>query len=111
SFFNLSAMEASLEFLLGTGVETVWRHNRALIAQMAERLPHDRCLLASPAGEDQSGPFACIKARHANKTAQVFEELRRAGVIVTWREGMLRVAPHLFSSERDIDRLLTVLSA
>jgi len=42
---------------------------------------------------------------------KVFERLRAAQVFVSLREGALRISPHLYNSERDIDRLLTVLAA
>jgi selenocysteine lyase/cysteine desulfurase len=111
SFFNLSAFEASLEFLLRAGVETIWQHNCKLIAQLIERLPLDRCVLASPATADERGPFACVKARKPEETSQLYDKLQKARVIIGLREGALRIAPHLFNSERDIDRLLSVLAA
>jgi cysteine desulfurase/selenocysteine lyase len=110
SFLNLSAMEASLEFLLRVGVHTVWEHNRALLAEMIRRLPSDRCVLATPADPDARGPYACIASRRPEGTAALFEKLQKAGVSVALREGALRVSPHLYNSERDIDRLLTVLA-
>ena len=108
SFFNLAAMEASLEFLLRAGVETVWEHNRRLLGEMLERLPLDRCVLASPRDAAARGPYACIAARSPEKTAALYQKLRAANVIVSLREGALRVAPHLYNTERDIDRLLAV---
>jgi selenocysteine lyase/cysteine desulfurase len=110
SFLNLAAMEASLEFVLRAGVHTVWEHNRALLAEMIRRLPSDRCVLASPADPDARGPYACIATRRPDATAALFEKLQKAGAVVALREGALRIAPHLYNSERDIDRLLTVLA-
>ena len=110
SFFNLSAMDASLEFLLRVGVETVWEHNRRLIGEMIARLPLDRCVLASPGDPAARGPYACVAARSAEKTAALYQKLRQANVIVSLREGALRVAPHLYNTERDIDQLLAVLA-
>ncbi|MGO9642459.1 MAG: aminotransferase class V-fold PLP-dependent enzyme, partial [Candidatus Acidiferrales bacterium] len=63
SFFNLAAMEASLEFIHRTGVETIWRHIRGLIDELVRRLPLDRCVLASPAEPDARGPFVCVQPR------------------------------------------------
>jgi len=110
SFFNLAAMEASLELLLRASVEAVWEHNRRLLGEMMERLPLDRCVLASPPEPEERGPFVCVAARSAEKTAALYESLRAAKVIVSLREGTLRVAPHLYNTERDIDRLLAVLA-
>jgi cysteine desulfurase / selenocysteine lyase len=110
NFLNLSALDASLEFLLRAGVETVWNHVQRLIAEIVARLPLDRCVLASPAEASARGPYICVAPRKAEKAPQLFEQLRQAGVFVSLREGALRVAPHLYNSERDIDRLLSILS-
>lgn len=110
SFFNLAAMDASLEFLHRVGVETVWEHNNRLLGEMIERLPLDRCVLASPRDPAERGPYACIAARSLEKTATLYEKLHAANVIVSLREGALRVAPHLYNTERDLDRLLGVLA-
>jgi selenocysteine lyase/cysteine desulfurase len=110
SFSNLAAMDASLALLLRVGVETVWDHARRLIAMMIDRLPRDRYVLASPASADERGSYACLAARKPEMTGQMFERLRAAQVHVSLREGALRISPHLYNSERDIDRLLAVLT-
>ena len=110
SYFNLAAMDASLEFLLRVGPETVAAHNARLMAQLYERLPRDRCLPASPLEPARRGPFACFAARTPEKTAALGERLRLENIFVSLRENRLRVSPHLFNSERDIDRLIAVIT-
>jgi cysteine desulfurase/selenocysteine lyase len=110
SFFNLAPMQTSLEFILRAGVSTIWEHVRGLTAQIVERLPLDRCVLASPAHQDARGPYVCVAARKSEQTPQLYEKLRAAGVIVSLREGALRIAPHLYNTERDVDRLIKVLT-
>jgi cysteine desulfurase/selenocysteine lyase len=109
SFTNLAAMDASLALLLRIGVQAVWEHSRRLTAMMIDRLPRDRFVLASPAAADARGTYASVAARNQDKTAQLFEKLRAARIFVSLREGTLRISPHLYNSERDIDRLLAVL--
>jgi cysteine desulfurase / selenocysteine lyase len=111
SFSNLAAMNASIELLLRIGIETVWEHTRGLIEMMIERLPRDRCVLASPASSVERGSYACIAARKPEKTAELFQRLQKANVIVSLREGALRISPHLYNSEGDINRLLMLLAA
>jgi selenocysteine lyase/cysteine desulfurase len=108
SFFNLAAMEASLEFVLRAGVETIWRHNNALVEQMYSALPRDRCVAASPAAPEMRGPYGCFAARNPEKTQALYEKLCAAKVVTGLREGHIRVAPHLYNSERDVDKLLSV---
>jgi selenocysteine lyase/cysteine desulfurase len=110
SFFNLTAMEASLDFILRAGVDTIWNHNAALVHQTIERLPRDRCVLTSPADAAAHGPFVCFAARSAEKTRALFEKLKAENVVVALRENSIRVAPHLYNTPRDIDRLISVIS-
>ncbi len=110
SFLNLAAMEASVEFLLRVGVETVWDHNRKLLDELIERLPLDSCILASPRDSTACGPYVCIAARRAERTAQLYQKLRQANVIVGLREGALRIAPHLYNRASDVERLLALLT-
>jgi selenocysteine lyase/cysteine desulfurase len=110
NFFNLAPMEASLAFLLRVGVNTVWEHCRSLTAQVVERLPVDRCVLASPAEPKARGQYICVAARKSERTPELYEKLRAAGVFVSLREGALRIAPHLYNNERDNDRLIRTLT-
>lgn len=111
NFINLSAMDASLDFLHGVGVRTVWQHNRELIREIVERLPRDRCILASPAEEERRGPYVCVAARKREGTPALYQKLCEAQVIVSLRENALRIAPHLYNTPLDVDRLLAVLAA
>jgi selenocysteine lyase/cysteine desulfurase len=107
---QLAAMEASLELLLRLGIDTVREHNEALVRQLLERLPRDRCIPASPGEAAARGPFVCVAARSEEKTRVLHEKLRAAKIFVSLRENALRVAPHLFNTPGDIDRLLAVLA-
>jgi cysteine desulfurase/selenocysteine lyase len=111
SYFNLSAMVVSLELVLRIKPETVEAHNRGLIELMFERLPKDRCVPASPLDPARRGPYACFAARTAEKTAALYEKLRANNVFVSLREENLRISPHLFNTERDIDKLIAVVTA
>ncbi len=110
SFFNLAAMEASLEFVARVGAQTVWEHNLALIEHLITRLPVDRMVLASPREAERRGPYACVRARQPERTKELYEKLRAEKIYVSLREGSLRVSPYLYNIERDIDRLIAVLS-
>ncbi|HEY2352822.1 MAG TPA: aminotransferase class V-fold PLP-dependent enzyme [Candidatus Acidoferrum sp.] len=111
SYFNLAPWAVSLEFVLRMKPETVMAHNRALMEMMFDRLPKDRCVPASPLDAARRGPYACFTARTPEKSAALYEKLREANVFVSLREGNLRVSPHLFNTERDIDKLIAVVTA
>ena len=110
SFFNLAVMEASLEYVLRAGPETVWKHNNALVSQLFERLPVDRCIVSSPLDEHLRGPYGCFAGRSKEKTDALYKRLREAKIFTSLRGNAIRVAPYLYNSERDIDRLIAVIS-
>jgi len=108
--FNLAAMDASVELVSRMGPERVAAHNSRLIDFMYEHLPKDRCIPASPLDAAKRGPYGCFSARGREKTTELYQRLREENVIVSLREGNIRVSPHLYNTERDIDRLIRVIT-
>jgi cysteine desulfurase / selenocysteine lyase len=108
--FNLVAMDVSTDFVAQARPETVAAHNRKLIDFMFERLPKDRCVPASPLQAERRGPLGCFAARTKEKTEALYRKLRQENVVVALREGNIRVSPHLYNTERDIDRLISVVT-
>jgi len=110
NYFNHAALDAAVEFVLQAGPETIAAHNRNLIELLYERLPKDRCVPTSPLDAAHRGPYACFAARAPEKTAALYDRLRKENIIVSLREGNIRVSPYLFNTERDIDRLISVIT-
>jgi cysteine desulfurase/selenocysteine lyase len=108
--FNLVAMDASVDFVVRMGPELLAAHNRKLIELMFERLPKDRFVVTSPLDAARRGTYGCFAARSAEKTAEHYQHLRKENVVVSLREGNIRVSPHLYNTERDIDRLISVVT-
>jgi len=108
--FNLAAMDVSVDFVARMEPGLVAAHNRKLIELMFERLPKDRFVIASPLDAARRGPYGCFAARSAEKTAEHFQHLRKENVVVSLREGNIRVSPYLYNTERDIDRLISVVT-
>jgi len=110
NYFNFAAMDASLQFVLQLGPETVEAYNRKLIELLFERLPKDRCVPASPLDSARRGPYGCFAARSPEKTAELYQKLVKEKIITSLREGNIRVSPHLYNTERDIDRLISAIT-
>jgi len=110
NYFNFAAMDASLQFVLQLGPETVEAYNRKLIELLFERLPKDRCVPASPLDSARRGPYGCFAARSPGKTAELYQKLVKEKIITSLREGNIRVSPHVYNTERDIDRLISAIT-
>ncbi|HLZ12826.1 MAG TPA: aminotransferase class V-fold PLP-dependent enzyme [Candidatus Acidoferrum sp.] len=108
--FNLAALDASVEFVLRAKPETVLAHNHALIDFLFSRLPVDRCVPASPLDRNLRGPYGCFVARSPEKTADLYNKLREQNVFVSLRESKIRVAPYLYNTIQDVDRLISVIT-
>ena len=111
NFTNLAALDSSLDLVLQLGVDAIACHNDALVSEIIARLPLDRFRLASPDERERRGPYVCVSARNPEETAALYEKLRAEQIMVSLREGALRIAPHLYNTVEDIDRLMSVLSA
>jgi selenocysteine lyase/cysteine desulfurase len=110
SYYNLAALDAGIDLVLRIGAETVAAHNYKLIDLLFSRLPQDRFVVASPLEHQQRGPYGCFQARTPEKTKEFYDKLRKENVITSLREGKIRVSPYVYNNERDIDRLISVVT-
>jgi selenocysteine lyase/cysteine desulfurase len=110
NYYNLAAAKAGLDLVLRIGPQTVADHNHKLIDQLFSRLPPDRFVAASPLDHQQRGPYGCFQARTPEKTKEFYDRLRAENVIVSLRENKIRVSPYVYNNERDIDRLISVVT-
>jgi len=111
NFTNLAAYDASLDLILRIGIDTVTQHVDALTEKIVERLPRDKCVLASPEERAGRGPYVCVSARKIDETLALYEKVRAANVHVSFRENAIRCSPFLYNTPEQIDRLIGVLSA
>jgi selenocysteine lyase/cysteine desulfurase len=110
NYYNLAALDAGIDLALCIGAETVAAHNHRLIDLLFSRLPQDRFVVASPLDHKLRGPYGCFQARSPEKTKEFYDKLRKENVITSLREGKIRVSPYMYNNERDIDRLIAVVT-
>ncbi|MFQ5778769.1 MAG: aminotransferase class V-fold PLP-dependent enzyme [Terriglobia bacterium] len=109
SFLNLSALRASVEFLLRVGVAEIERHALSLCDYLVEKLPRDRCVLRSPKERERRGSYVCVAVRTPEGTRKLWETLRGRNIFVSLRQDALRIAPNIYNREWEMDRLLAVM--
>ena len=78
-------------------------HNDRLIDRLFARLPQDLVELASPTDAAHRGPYGCFRAHTPEATKRLFEALGHEQVVVSLREGNIRVSPLLVQHGADID--------
>ncbi len=114
NFFNVAAGTAAARWLAAIGPAAVAAHCRALHARLIAGLPAAFTPLGgfapgAPAGTLRSN-ILCLSGPDRETTARAFRLLRQRRVAVSSRESFLRVSPHVYNTEGDIDRLLEALA-
>ncbi|MBI5431475.1 MAG: aminotransferase class V-fold PLP-dependent enzyme [Planctomycetes bacterium] len=100
---------AALEQVLDWRVERIQEYTRALASRLVARAaPLGFVAQAEPG---RAGHLLGLRAPATLELASVAERLRAAEVHVSLRGQSIRVAPHLYNDERDVDALVDVLAS
>ena len=75
---------------------------------VADELRSLGCEIVSPRGKAERSGILCF--RHpAAATQALFERLMAARIVVSLRAGAIRLSPHFYNSEGDVERMLDLL--
>jgi selenocysteine lyase/cysteine desulfurase len=105
-FTLLPMATAALEQVLAWGVDRVSRDVGALTARIAEEVAALGCLV--PSAHDRVRHMLGVKLP-AGLPVGLADRLASARVHVSIRGDSIRVAPHLYNDERDVERFVEVL--
>lgn len=106
---GIHALGGSVDLLLDLGIEGVEARVLALADRVARGLAERGFRLAEPrrAPGEVSG---IVAGRHPDRSPEdLARELVDRGIVVSHRAGRLRVAPHGYNTEEEVDRLLEAL--
>jgi selenocysteine lyase/cysteine desulfurase len=110
NFFNFKPWAASVEYLLGQGVERVAAHDQRLVTRLIDGLERRKYDLLSPAAGLERSTLVFLSHKDPGRNAAVYEQLGDRGIGVAFRRGRVRLAPHLYNTDDDIDRALAALN-
>ena len=99
---------AAIEMFQSVGIERIERHLLELTDHLCEvlRAKGYRVVSSRRAGEAS----AIVACQHDTHSAQsLYERLDAQNIITTARLGRLRISPHFYNTQADIERLLTSL--
>jgi cysteine desulfurase/selenocysteine lyase len=106
AYQDLAAFSASVELLLEIGTACIATHVGRLIHQMITRMNADGVEIVTPEDPALRAGILTVRPRQAE---HVYERLARSGVVCSFREGAIRLSPHLYSTDQEIDRAMHVL--
>ena len=111
NFLSFQPWTAAVEYLLELGIERVAAWDQALVERFLEGLDTDRHRLVSPRQGPRRSTLVVFGHQRPERARDLHRRLAGAGVDVAFRRGNLRVSPHLYNTEADLDRALEVLAA
>lgn len=108
-FQEFAGMNASLELLFELGPENVAEHIARLagdIVRWAESEPGVR--LITPSEPSRRAGIVCVRP---NNSERLSDELASEGIVHSFREGNIRLSPHIYNTIEDVRAALELMSA
>jgi selenocysteine lyase/cysteine desulfurase len=99
-------LTTSIGLLLELGVEAIETYVRALGEPLLAWAARRGVRVVSPTDALHRSQIVCLAPRDP---AEAHRRLRQAGVIVSLREGALRVAPHCYNTIEEMEKVVDVL--
>jgi cysteine desulfurase/selenocysteine lyase len=105
---GLYGLRAALSLLLEVGIERIQAHVLDLTDRLLAGLEaQGKEILTPRERQRRAGIVTCRTA----DVARDYERLKEARVLISQREGYLRISPHFYNVPAEIDRLLEILEA
>lgn len=106
NYIAISALEESTSTLLEVGIENIHTHLLSLTDQIISFCDTNGFEVVSPREHSKRAGIVSFKHPEAKTIFNDFNEQR---IVVSLREGMLRVSPHFYNSEDDLHALFSML--
>ena len=104
---NTYMTEAGLAILHEIGLDAIESRIGELTSTIKDRAHAAGYRLATPENPSEHGAMIAIRT---NDEHRLVAELAKQGIVVSSRNGNLRVAPHFYNNQDDIDHLFHVLN-
>ncbi len=98
---------AGIELMQEIGVAETHEHVQALNSRLIEGLDELRATIVTPRRPKRRGALICVKSTEVEKLVAALE---REGIVMSSRDGNLRISAHAYNSVQDIDDLLAALA-
>jgi selenocysteine lyase/cysteine desulfurase len=102
-------MEESLKLLTETGIEEIASHLETLTDYLCERLKDSDYEIVSSRDKNDKSQIVCIRHKKELTPSEIYSHLKKQNIITAPRNDRLRIAPHLYNTKEEIDRLIEAL--
>jgi selenocysteine lyase/cysteine desulfurase len=106
---GIHALGASLELLLGLGMERIGERVLALTDHLCERARSAGLEVFSSREPGERSGIVSLVPPAGSDPRTLLRRCRDQGIVINVRAGRLRVSPHCYNTAEEIDRLMTAL--
>ncbi len=106
NFAGITALNASLKFFFEFGLKEIESSVLDLSGYLIDRLQQRGVEVITPTPERE---HAGIVSFHFPDVEKVFERLHKQNIIISLRQGRLRVSPHFYNTEEEVKKLMVGL--
>jgi len=109
NFPGFAGMNQAIRFLQGVGLETIWSRILSLVDRLTDGVGRSKevqvrsCL-------DQESKTGIVNIG-CGDASLVAERLLKRGIVTSVRGGGLRISPHFYNTENEIDALISEINA
>jgi selenocysteine lyase/cysteine desulfurase len=103
-------LEQSLTLLNETGADRIEEHLSELTDRLCSGIAGLEYEIVSSRKSGEASQIVCIRSRNGMTSNQIASALEAENIIVSPRGDRLRIAPHFYNNEADIDRLIGALA-
>ncbi len=102
-------LEQSAKLLTDTGLDRIEAYLEELTDYLCESLAAKNYKIVSSRSPGEKSSIVCIKHLNGMTSNEIAAQLEKENIIVSPRGDRLRIAPHFYNNQEDIDRLVTAL--
>jgi selenocysteine lyase/cysteine desulfurase len=102
-------LEQSAKLLAETGLARIHVYLEDLTDYLCELVAGKDYEIVSSRSPGEKSSIVCIRHRNGLAADEVAKQLEAAGVIVSPRVGLVRIAPHFYNNREDIEKLVACL--
>ena len=104
---DFAGMNASLELFFDIGLEQVARHVASLTDEIIRWTTAAGVRSLTPSDPKRRGGVICVKPNNAEKLS---EKLKANGVVHSYREGGIRLSPHVYNTIDEVRSALAMMA-
>ncbi len=103
-------LEQSLKLLRGAGAENIAGYLEGLTDRLCNSMAGKDYEIVSSRAPGEKSHIVCIRSTSGRTPNEIAESLQAENIIISPRGDRVRIAPHFYNNEADIDRLVDSLS-